>query len=234
MVPRPVTRRGKQLIAIAVTMAIAMACAVGFAAWRSNRAPDPASRPPENEALPTAQTGLPASPVRGDVVTVADTATIATKGVTPMAERLAVIGLLNKRNGESRDLTMKPGQAVRVGNAIVRLRACERTGPWEPEQYTGAFAQLDVQGVDRRWRRVFSGWLYKERPSLNVVQHPIYDVWVKSCTMSFPAGGADTVPLGKSDAAPKRSSAPNSPASEGTPANNPPAEGPSESPSNAI
>ena len=30
-------------------------------------------------------------------------------GVTPMAERVAVIGLLNKRNGLTRDLTMKPG-----------------------------------------------------------------------------------------------------------------------------
>ncbi len=35
-------------------------------------------------------------------------------GVTPMAERVAVLGLLNKRNGIVRNLTMKPGQALRV------------------------------------------------------------------------------------------------------------------------
>ena len=52
-------------------------------------------------------------------------------GVTPMAERVAVIGLLNKRNGIVRDLTLKPGQAVQVRDAIVRLRACETTAPWE-------------------------------------------------------------------------------------------------------
>ena len=33
-------------------------------------------------------------------------------GGTPMAQRIAVIGLLNKRNGESRELTLRPGQAV--------------------------------------------------------------------------------------------------------------------------
>jgi hypothetical protein len=49
-------------------------------------------------------------------------------GVTPMADRVAVIGLLNKRNGIVRDLTMRPGQAVRVKDAIVRLLACERDG----------------------------------------------------------------------------------------------------------
>ena len=113
--------------------------------------------------------------------------------VTPMADRVAVIGLLNKRNGVSRDLTLKPGQAVRVGDVIVRLRACEASAPWEAEQLTGAFVQVDAQGTDQRWRRIFSGWLYKESPSLNVVEHPIYDVWPKSCAMKFPDIGPDTL-----------------------------------------
>jgi hypothetical protein len=115
------------------------------------------------------------------------------KTETPMAERVAVLGLLNKRNGEERDLTLKPGQAVRVGDVVVRLRACETTAPWEAEPLTGAFVQMDVQGRDSRWRRAFSGWLYKESPSLNVVEHPIYDVWPKSCAMTHPDMGPDTL-----------------------------------------
>ena len=111
-------------------------------------------------------------------------------GVTPMQDRVAVIGLLNKRNGIVRDLRMKPGMSVRVKDAIVRLRACEATAPWENEKLTGAFLQLDVQQPDSSWRRVFSGWVYKESPSLNVVEHPIYDVWPKSCAMTYPAGAA--------------------------------------------
>ncbi len=114
------------------------------------------------------------------------------RGTTPMAQREAVIGLLNKRNGLWRDLRMKPGQALRVGDVIVRLRACEQTAPWEPEQLTGAFIQLDVRGTDDSWRRAFSGWIYKESPSLNMVEHPVYDVWAKACTMRFPDIGAET------------------------------------------
>ena len=112
---------------------------------------------------------------------------------TPMADRVAVLGLLNKRNGEERDLTLKPGQAMRWGDVVVRLRACETSAPWEVEPLTGAFVQVDVQGRDARWRRAFSGWLYKESPSLNVVEHPIYDVWPKSCAMTHPDIGPDTV-----------------------------------------
>ena len=111
-------------------------------------------------------------------------------GVTPMAQRVAVLGLLNKRNGIVRDLSLRPGQAMRVKDVTVRLRACEATAPWEAEKLTGAFVQVDRQRPDGQWVRRFSGWLYRESPSLNVVEDPVYDVWVKSCTMSWPAGPA--------------------------------------------
>jgi hypothetical protein len=111
-------------------------------------------------------------------------------GVTPMAQRTAVLGILNKRNGIVQNVTLHPGQSIRWKDVIVRLRACEATAPWEEEKLTGAFVQVDVQQPDRQWRRVFSGWLYKESPSLNVVEHPVYDVWPKSCAMTYPAGPA--------------------------------------------
>ena len=128
-------------------------------------------------------------------------------GVTPMAERVAILGLLNKRNGIVRDIALRPGQSVRVKDVVVRLRACETTAPWENETLTGAFVQLDVELPDKRWQRVFSGWLYKESPSLNVVEHPVYDVTPKSCTMTYPAGtAAPAAPVASSN----RSSARNS------------------------
>ena len=68
-------------------------------------------------------------------------------GTTPVAEREAVLGLLNKRNGIARDLTLRPGQAVRADAVVVRLRTCETTAPWEPEQMTGAFVQVDVRNA---------------------------------------------------------------------------------------
>ncbi|MEY4619364.1 MAG: hypothetical protein RIS65_536, partial [Pseudomonadota bacterium] len=98
---------------------------------------------------------------------------------TPMAERVAVLGLLNKRNGQTRDIELKPGEAIRFGKVVVRLRACEKTAPWENYPDEGAFVQLLVQerppGTTdaEKWRRVFSGWLFKENPAANVVEHPV-------------------------------------------------------------
>lgn len=140
------------------------------------------------------------------------------EGATPMGDRVAVVGLLNKRNGLVRELEMKPGESARVGRAIVRLRACEQTAPWEDPPETGAFVQLTVQDQsDNKWRRVFSGWIFRERPDRNVIEHPIYDVFVKSCAMTYPGGEpvARSAPKTGGVAAPKASSARQSPATNG-------------------
>lgn len=174
-----------------VAGAVAAAALAGAAGWWIVRDAGERSEPAVSRALPEPEQ----SASGGDVVAVQDAAAPVDSGTTPMAQRVARLGLLNKRNGVSRDLAIRPGQAVRVGDTIVRLRACEQTAPWEEQRLTGAFVQLDVQGADTAWRRAFSGWLYKERPQLNVVLHPVYDVWVKSCTTSFPTTGPDTVTL---------------------------------------
>ncbi len=145
-----------------------------------------------------------------DTVDVPQTVTAVAPGTTPMGERVAVLGLLNKRNGLSRDLTLRPGQGVRVGDVIVRLRACETTAPWEIQRLTGAFVQLDVRNTQGQYQRVFSGWLYRETPSLNVVEHPIYDVWPKSCAMTHPGGGEPAPSTSSARSASSRSSASNS------------------------
>lgn len=136
--------------------------------------------------------------------------TVSQEGATPMAERVATIGVLNKRNGLSRDIELRPGEQTRVGDVLIQLRACEHTAPWETQQLTGIFVRIFArdtdmrQGEDRPWRRIFSGWLFKERPALNVVEHRIYDVYPKACAMTWP----DSAP--SSSAPASRSSAPTS------------------------
>ena len=188
---------------LALVALVAVAGWQGYAYWQRRQTALPVSA---TVPLPDSDSGP-----KGDIVTVDEpTATDPNLGATPMAQRVAVVGLLNKRNGESRDLTLAPGHAVRIGDVIVRLRACEQTAPYEQEQLTGAFVQLDVQQFDKSWRRVFSGWLYKERPSLNVVIHPVYDVWTKSCTMSFPDGGPESTSVAEPAPKPGASRAPKS------------------------
>jgi hypothetical protein len=150
---------------------------------------------------------------------------------TPVKDRVATLGLLNKRNNLSQDLVMKTGESRRVGNVIVKLATCEKSLPWEQPRQTGAFVQVFVEerqtsNQPLTWRKVFSGWLIKESPSLNVVEHPVYDVWVKDCAMKFP---------GEEEAAPAASSSAPKPAGSASaaPAAAPASPKPSASPSAA-
>ena len=122
--------------------------------------------------------------------------------VTPMADRVVRLAALNKRNGQTQEFAARPGETLRFATLTVRVRACETTPPWEARQ-TAAYLQIDDLPVQVRTaqaakpHRVFSGWMFAESPSLNPLEHPLYDVWVRSCTMRFPETGPDTVVEGR-------------------------------------
>ena len=142
----------------------------------------PASASRADEAAPKA---APTAP-RNSAPRTADTAP---------SERTAVIAALDKRMGTTEDFTLKPGESFTFGRLSGVMQTCERTQPFERKQ-SGAFVQVTEQPPARANRpppapvRVFSGWLFAESPSLNPFIHPVYDVWLKSCTMRFPDGPA--------------------------------------------
>ena len=75
----------------------------------------------------------------------------------------------------------RPAEVMVEGDEAVLIRRRET-----PEDLMAAEVGLVRDaGQNGEWRKIFSGWQFKESPSLNVVEHPIYDVWVKDCTMSF-------------------------------------------------
>ena len=131
---------------------------------------------------------------------------------TPVKDRVGTVGLLNKRNNLTQDVVLKAGEAKRIGNVVIKMASCERTLPWETPPEVGAFVQVFVEeradtASPLQWRKVFSGWLFKNSPSLNVVEHPVYDVWVKDCAMKFPGEDAPA-PAASSAAKPAGSPTP--------------------------
>ena len=166
-------------------MRFAAACATALLALSVTACEDETPSEPVLEGVdPASRTGGDAQGPQQK----ADTDVAAEAGIgTPREDRVATLGILNKRNNISEDIELSPGESRRVGDVIVRLATCEKTAPWEMRQETGAFVQVFVNARNQdQWPRIFSGWLFKNSPSVNVVEHPIYDVWVKDCAMDFP------------------------------------------------
>jgi hypothetical protein len=137
----------------------------------------------------------PAKPATGALAKPATTAATAGSGVTPNAERVVTIGAIDKRTGLTRSFVGNPGQMFNFGALTVRVRTCETTPPWE-QKLTGAFLLIDEAIGKAAPKRIYSGWMFAESPSLHPLEHARYDIWVKSCTMRFPETGPATVVAG--------------------------------------
>lgn len=115
--------------------------------------------------------------------------------------RTATIAVLDKRTGTVTDFTLKPGEGFTVGQLSGVLRGCD-SKPAHERRETAAYVELasvprpGATGPAARPRRLFAGWLFAESPSLNPVAHPVYDVWLRTCTIAAPVTPPASVPAG--------------------------------------
>ncbi len=71
-------------------------------------------------------------------------------------------------------------ETVQFGTLQVTPRICY-SRPDSEEPKTDSFVEVDEITLDRKIRRIFTGWMFAESPGLNAVEHAVYDVWLKSC-----------------------------------------------------
>jgi hypothetical protein len=71
-------------------------------------------------------------------------------------------------------------ETVQFGALQVTPRVCY-SRPESEEPKTDSFVEVDEITLDRKIRRIFTGWMFAESPGLNAVEHAVYDVWLKAC-----------------------------------------------------
>jgi len=101
-----------------------------------------------------------------------------------MAERItnpvAEFSGLDKITGRITTFDVYINETVQFGALQVTPKVCySRTENEAPR--TDGFVQVDEITLDRKIRRIFTGWMFADSPGLNAVEHPIYDVWLKDC-----------------------------------------------------
>lgn len=85
------------------------------------------------------------------------------------------------------------GETVQFGTLLITPRICNsRPATQAPE--TDSFIQVDEIKSKSKAQQIFSGWIFADSPGLNGIEHPIYDVWLKSCD-----GGTKVIATAKPD-----------------------------------
>jgi hypothetical protein len=119
------------------------------------------------------------------------------------APRKVVIRALDKITMRMREFELDMNQSIRFGTLDISVRTCQATPPELPPE-NAAFVQVDDNRPGQPKTRVFSGWMFGSSPAVNGLEHPIYDVWVTACKMSFADKGPETVEVEAVSAVEKR------------------------------
>lgn len=72
------------------------------------------------------------------------------------------------------------GETVQFGALQVTPRVCY-SRPVTETPKTTSFLEVDEITLDRKIRRIFTGWMFADSPGLNAVEHSIYDIWLNDC-----------------------------------------------------
>ena len=126
--------------------------------------------------------------------------------------RMVILRGLDKITARATTIYAPIGVSVKYATLAITARYCYSTPITETPETT-AFLQIIDHRPDEPERKVFSGWMLASSPSLNGVEHPLYDVWVISCKTNQPGQQAPTV----ASTAPVKPTSPDAAANEKLP-----------------
>ena len=133
---------------------------------------------------------------------VAGLAAIASSGPV-LAARInnpvAVFSGIDKITGRITSFDVYIGETVQFGALQVTPRVCYSRDDTEAQKVT-TFVEVDEITLDRKIRRIFTGWMFADSPGLIAVEHPVYVVWLTECKAKSEVPPPETAESGESGA----------------------------------
>ena len=93
---------------------------------------------------------------------------------------VAVFAGIDKITGRITTFDVYIDETVQYGALQVTPKVCYSRDETEAQRIDG-FVEVDEITLDRKIRRIFTGWMFADSPGLNAVEHAIYDVWLTAC-----------------------------------------------------
>ncbi|WP_376775900.1 DUF2155 domain-containing protein [Rhizobium populisoli] len=107
---------------------------------------------------------------------------LAADGVSAarISNPVAVFKGIDKITGRITTFDVYVNETVQYGALQVTPKVCYSRDETEAQKVDG-FIEVDEITLDRKIRRIFTGWMFADSPGLNAVEHPIYDIWLTGC-----------------------------------------------------
>ncbi|MDE5615848.1 MAG: DUF2155 domain-containing protein [Alphaproteobacteria bacterium] len=86
----------------------------------------------------------------------------------------AVVRIMNKAAGKAQTVTLPVGRRMSFEKLDLLVRSCKQTDPFQAEDF---FMFIEIS----QDAKIFSGWMSRNEPGNNPLQHPDYDLWLVRC-----------------------------------------------------
>ena len=88
----------------------------------------------------------------------------------------AVLRVMNKAAGKVQEIIIPVNQEIQFEKLYLNVRTCKQTDPFQAEDF---WTFIEISEKDNG--QIFGGWMSRNEPGQNPLQHPDYDVWLVRC-----------------------------------------------------
>ena len=94
---------------------------------------------------------------------------------------LVDIKILDKLSSKNRLLQLKIGEDYIFKNLSLKVLKCKNSEFDDEPEITSYLQVRDLNNKDNNEVFVFNGWTFSSSPSIQIFDHPVYDLWILRC-----------------------------------------------------
>ena len=91
------------------------------------------------------------------------------------------VKILDKLSSKNKLLQLKIGEDYIFKNLNLKVLKCKNSEFDDDPEITSYLQVRDLNNKDNNEVFVFNGWTFSSSPSIQVFDHPVYDLWILKC-----------------------------------------------------
>jgi len=96
-------------------------------------------------------------------------------------EKFIEIKILDKVSSKSNLLKLKIGEERKYKNLLIKSLKCKNSEFDDSPEITSYIQVKDLTNKDNDEVFVFNGWTFSSSPTINLFDHPVYNIWLMKC-----------------------------------------------------
>ena len=91
------------------------------------------------------------------------------------------IKILDKLSSKNKLINLKIGEDYIFKNLVLKVLKCQNSKFDDNPEITSYLQVRDLNNKNNNEVFVFNGWTFSSSPSIQVFDHPVYDLWILKC-----------------------------------------------------